>query len=88
MYNLAKERYAKYGIDTEAAIETLKGTVANGTTEQIKADTEALEKAFGKLSEKLYAQSGAAGGADAGAGAAGGDGTYYNADFEDNSNNQ
>ena len=30
----------------------------------------------------------AAGGADAGAGAAGGDGTYYNADFEDNSNNQ
>ncbi|MBR5817031.1 MAG: L-rhamnose isomerase, partial [Clostridia bacterium] len=24
MYNLAKERYAKYGIDTEAAIETLK----------------------------------------------------------------
>ncbi len=74
--------------DVKAAIETLKSTVANGTTEQIKADTEALEKAFGKLSEKLYAQSGAAGGADAGAGAAGGDGTYYNADFEDNSNNQ
>ena len=28
MYNLAKERYAKYGIDTEAAIETLKSIPA------------------------------------------------------------
>ncbi len=69
------------------AIEKLRNTVKDGTTEQIKADTEALQQAFGKLSEKLYAaQGGAQGGPDMGgdAGNMGGDG-YYNADFEDNS---
>ncbi len=73
--------------DVKAAIEKLKATVATGNTEAIKADTEALEKAFYALSEKLYAQQGGAQGAgfDAGAGADGaqGDGTYYNADYED-----
>ena len=74
--------------DVKAAIEKLKATVATGNTEAIKADTEALEKAFYALSEKLYAQQGGAQGAgfDAGAGAdgaQGGDGTYYNADYED-----
>lgn len=77
--------------DVRAAIETLKNTLKDGTTEQIKSDTEALEKAFSKLSEKLYAQAGA-GGADMG-GDAGqnngpqndGNGTYYNADYEDKS---
>ena len=77
--------------DVRAAIETLKNTLKDGTTEQIKSDTEALEKAFSKLSEKLYAQAGAAG-ADMGGGAGqnngpqnDGNGTYYNADYEDKS---
>ena len=75
--------------DVKAAIEKLKATVATGDTEAIKADTEALEKAFYALSEKLYAQQqgGAQGnpqdGAGFGDGAQGGDGTYYNADYED-----
>ena len=71
------------------AIEKLRATVAGGDTAAIKADTEALEKAFYALSEKLYASSGAAGaapGEDAGAGAAGGaDGGFYSADVEDKS---
>ena len=73
--------------DVTAAVEKLKETVKGGNTDAIKADTEALEKAFYALSEKLYAQSGAQG-ADFGAGANGADGqssdgTYYNADYED-----
>ena len=74
--------------DVKAAIEKLKATVATGNTEAIKADTEALEKAFYALSEKLYAQQGGAEGTgfDAGAGAQG-DGTYYNADYEDKTEN-
>ena len=73
--------------DVKAAIETLKETVKNGDTEAIKADTEKLEKAFYALSEKLYKQSAQADpnmGADANAS---NDGTYYNADFEDKTNN-
>ena len=74
--------------DVVAAVEKLKATVAGGNTEDIKADTEALEKAFYALSEKLYAQQGGAqqdAGFDAGAQGDGaqGDGTYYNADYED-----
>ena len=66
-----------------SAIAKLKETVKTDDTAAIKADTEALEKAFYALSEKLYAQSGAAQqGADPNAGQ-GGDGTYYNADYED-----
>ena len=65
------------------AITKLKATIATGDTEAIKADTEALQKAFYPLAEKLYQQ---AQGADNGAGAAddanaGGD--VYGADFED-----
>ena len=76
----------------KAAIEKLKATVATGDTAAIKADTEALEKAFSAIAEKLYSQAqGAQGGAgfDPNAGAQGGaDGnTYYNADFEDKTNN-
>ncbi len=74
--------------EVKAAADKLRETIKGGDTEAIKADTEALEKAFYALSEKLYAQQGAAdpnmGGADAGAS---GDGTYYNADFEDKTNN-
>ncbi len=74
------------------AIEKLRTTVAGGDTAAIKADTEALEKAFYALSEKLYKAQGGANGAgpDMGAdpnmgGQQGGDG-FYNADFEDKSN--
>ncbi len=73
--------------DVNAAIEKLQETLKGSDTEAIKADTEALEKAFYALSEKLYKQSGADAGA-AGASDAGaqrGDGTYYTADFEDKS---
>ncbi len=74
-----------------AAIEKLKETVKSGTTEQIKADTEALQQAFYKISEKLYqqqAQQGGAPGADAGAtGTDAGGQTYYNADYEDKTGN-
>ncbi len=77
------------------AIEKLKATVAGGDTEAIKADTEALEKAFYAVSEKLYNQAGGAQGAqgfdaNAGAGTDGqsSDGTFYNADYEDKSDNQ
>ncbi len=67
------------------AIEKLKKTVESGDTELIKADTEALQKAFYPIAEKIYAQSGAADGAgDAGTGA---DGAYYGADFEDKTEN-
>ena len=75
--------------DVKAAIEKLKETVKTDNTEAIKADTEALEKAFYALSEKLYAQQGGAQGGPGMGGDAGasGDGTYYNADFEDKTNN-
>ena len=72
----------------KAAVEDLKTAISGGNTEDIKAKTEALEKAFYSLSEKLYAQQGGAqGGADMGGNDAnGGDGTYYNADYEDKTN--
>jgi molecular chaperone DnaK len=76
--------------DVKAGIEKLKETVKGNDTEAIKADTEALQKAFYALSEKLYSQAGGAQGdpnADFG-GAQGGDdnGTYYDAGFEDKTN--
>ena len=75
--------------DVKAAIEKLKATVAGGNTEDIKADTEALEKSFYKLSEKLYAQANPQGG-DPNMGydpnMGGSDGTYYDASYEDNTN--
>ncbi len=61
-----------------AAIEKLKATVAGGDTEAIKADSEALQKSFHAIAEKLYAAQGGGEGGDAGA--AGG---AYNADYED-----
>ena len=39
--------------EVKAAVEKLKETCKNGSTEQIKEDTDALEKAFYALSEKL-----------------------------------
>ncbi len=72
------------------AMEKLKTTLTTTDTDAIKVDSEALEQAFYKLSEKLYAQNGGAQGApgyDAGAqgGTEGQD--YYNADFEDKTDN-
>ncbi len=73
-----------------AAVEKLKASLsANADTDTLKADIEALEKAFYAISEKLYAQNGAAGaqGFDPNAAqGAQGDGTYYNADYEDKTN--
>ena len=66
------------------AIETLKKTIESGDTEKIKADTEALQKAFYPIAEKIYKEQQAEGapnmGADAGAA---GDGNIYDTDFED-----
>ena len=72
-----------------SALEELKTAISGGNVDDIKAKTEALEKAFYALSEKLYAASGAAGAADGAQGdpnASNGDGTYYNADYEDKTN--
>ena len=70
------------------AIEKLKATVATGNTEAIKADTEALQKAFYPIAEKLYQAEAAQqqGGQQGGTGA---DGAYYgtDADFEDKTGN-
>ena len=75
--------------DVEAAIERLKETLKGGDTEAIKADTEAVEKAFYKISEKLYAQQAQGQGFDPNnMGGNGGaqDGQFYDASYEDNSN--
>ena len=75
--------------DVKSALEKLKETVKGDNTDAIKADTEALEQAFYKVSEKLYAQSGTAqGGADPGAASGSqntqdGEQTYYDPGFED-----
>ena len=79
--------------EVREAIDKLRETAKGDNYEAIKADTEALEQKFYKLSEKLYSQANPAGGAPNdggptgfdgtnGAGGEGGDG-YYNADFED-----
>ena len=79
--------------EVKAAVEKLKETCKNGSTEQIKEDTDALEKAFYALSEKLYKQTGAQPGAEGTAdngssegqngGTTDGNGNYYSQDFED-----
>ena len=76
------------------AIEKLKETLKGDNTDAIKADTEALEQAFYKISEKLYAAQGGAqgdpsgfggaqGGFDGGAQGGADNGTFYDADYED-----
>ena len=78
-------------VDVKAALEALKETVKGNDTEAIKRDTETLQKAFYAVSEKLYKQSGAAQG-DPNAGFNGANdggadnGTYYDAGFEDKTN--
>ena len=73
--------------DVEAAIAKLKETVQGGNTEAIKADTEALEKSFYKISEKLYAQYQQAQGDPNAQGGNGGE-QFYDASYEDNSDNK
>ena len=76
--------------EAKAGIEKLKETLKGSDTEAIKADTEAAEKAFYKVSEELYRQQGAQGGEQQQGGQGnynGGDGTYYDANYEDNSGN-
>ena len=73
--------------DVKNAIEKLKETLKDGDVEAIKADTEAVEKSFYKISEKLYQQAGAQGADPNAQAGTDGDGTYYNANYEDNSNN-
>ncbi len=79
--------------EAQTAISKLKETVKNGNQNEIKADTEALEKVFYTLSEKLYKQTGGAPGNDGGTngsdsstggfdGNANG-GNYYSQDFDD-----
>ena len=68
--------------EVQGAIDKLKETVKGGSTEAIKADTEALEKSFYAISEKLYKQASEAQGAE-GAQGTDADGNFYGADFED-----
>ena len=73
--------------DVQTEIDRLKELVKNGQTEEIKAGTEALQKKFYAISEKLYQQNAGAGtGAQDSAGAQNEDGTY-NADFTDKTEN-
>ena len=68
----------------KAAIEKLRETLKGSDTAAIKADTEALQQAFYSISEKLYQQQAAQGGAEAGnAGSTGkGDDGVVDADYE------
>ncbi len=70
--------------DVKAALEKLKESAKGTDTEAMKADTEALEQAFYKVSEKLYAQQAAQGAAPQDGGAQ--DNTYYDPGFEDKTN--
>jgi molecular chaperone DnaK len=64
-----------------AAIEKLKKSIEGGNTDEIKADTEALQQAFYPIAEKIYKEQAAN---QQGQGATdGGDGNVYGADFED-----
>ncbi len=73
--------------DVKAALEKLRESAKGDNTEAIKADTEALEQAFYKVSEKLYAQQGGGNpddpNSDGGQGGAGDGNTYYDPGFED-----
>jgi molecular chaperone DnaK len=74
--------------NVDSAVAKLKGSISSNDVEAMKADTEALQKAFYAVSEKLYKQNPGQGqepptGPDGqGDGAQGSDGTY-DADFKD-----
>ncbi len=73
------------------AIDKLKETIKSNDVDAIKADTEALEKAFYPIAEKMYAQQqgqpGADNGANGGTQQSSDGNTYYSSDFEDKSSN-
>ncbi|MBO4501380.1 MAG: Hsp70 family protein, partial [Clostridia bacterium] len=75
-----------------AAIEKLRQDIKDNNTDAMKADTEALQKAFYDISSKIYGQQGgAAGGAGSAPGADQGeakpnDDGVYDADFTDTDN--
>ena len=66
-----------------AAIAKLRETLNGGNIDAIKADTDALQKAFYPIAEKIYNAQAAQNGANADGGAQGADGNYYDAGFED-----
>ena len=66
----------------QSAIDKLKETVKGNDTDAIKADTEALEKEFYAVSEKLYKAAQENGGANT----EDNNGTYNDTDFEDKTN--
>jgi molecular chaperone DnaK len=68
------------------AIAKLKETIKGGNIDAIKADTEALQKAFYPIAEKIYKEQAAQNGANTDGGAQGADGNYYDAGFEDKTN--
>ena len=76
-----------------AAIEKLRQDIKDNNTDAMKADTEALQKAFYDISSKIYGQqggapgAGSAPGADQG-GAAPNDDGVYDADFTDTTDNK
>ena len=65
------------------AIATLKKSIESGNTEQMKADIEALQKAFYPIAEKVYQAQAAAEGE--GTTETGPEGEFYGAGFEDRS---
>ena len=67
------------------AIAKLKKTIESGDVEAIKADTDALQKSFYPIAEKIYKEQAAAQDAQGGA-QADGDGNVYGTDFEDKTN--
>ena len=73
------------------AIDKLKDTIKSNDVDAIKADTEALEKAFYPIAEKMYAsqqgQPGADNGESGGTQQSSDGNTYYSSDFEDKSGN-
>ena len=68
------------------AIAKLKETIKGGNVDAIKADTEALQKAFYPIAEKIYREQAAQNNQGAEGGAQGADGNYYDAGFEDKTN--
>ena len=65
------------------AIAKLKKTMESGTTEEIKADTDALMKAFEPIATKIYSEQQANAQGAQGGPTQDGDGNVYGADFED-----
>ncbi len=71
-------------VDVKAALEKLKESAKSDDTDIIKADTEALEQAFYKVSEKLYSHNDVNGGGEGADNSSnGGEQTYYDPGFED-----